>query len=99
MSSAYRQSSRNEVLAGILTLLWEKSMTVPVVGTHCAIPRSIRFAVKGEQLLVFGLESGIMCVQTRFKGRTRFHCDNRESKVSATGVNDWSKTLNSSMYE
>ena len=48
--------------AGVLTLIWEKSMTAPAVGAHCAIPRSIRFTVKGEQLLVFGLESGIMCV-------------------------------------
>ncbi len=33
------------------------------------------------------------------KASTSFQCNNRESKISATGTNDWSKTLNSSMYE
>ncbi|KJA24984.1 hypothetical protein HYPSUDRAFT_53480 [Hypholoma sublateritium FD-334 SS-4] len=66
---------------GILALIWEKSMPAPAAGAHCAIPRSIHFTVKGEHLLIFGLESGVI----------------RESKISATGINDWTKSLNSSI--
>lgn len=49
----------NQVTSGTLVALWYKNWN-DIEETRGVIPRSVHFTGKGENIVIFGLESGIM---------------------------------------